>query len=257
MAAPPFDPDIFYRITNVAIGKSVSLDAANPSEGVPTGEIDINPSGPFTGQAWQVLSTTSIPAGTFLLSTKFLGARMKLDIAVNDFAVYVPFLKNLTTAQDQTWIISQLGNSSSNSTYSLSPHMLGGSIALTVNTTTKQPFLDTAGGANQQWALTPLAAINDASFSASALTAVTTSASLPLTSTSSSSISSITSSTSAATTVSASPSSVQATESSSSNALHSGAALAAEVATPIVSLVANISSFEHIERVSISCTKEC
>ena len=100
MAAPTFDPNVLYRITNPAIRKSVSLNVVNPEDGMPTGEINITPSGPFKGQAWQAPSTTSIPAGTFLLSTKFLGARMKLDIAVNDFAVYVPFLKNFTTAHD-------------------------------------------------------------------------------------------------------------------------------------------------------------
>ena len=135
-----FNPNIFYRITNVAIRNSVSLGVVNPSNGVPTGEIDITPSGPFSGQAWQILKTSTTTTGTFLLSAKFLGARKKLDIAFNDVVVYVPFLKNFITAYDQTWVISQFGNSPINSTYSLAPSYLGDSIALAVNTITKQPF---------------------------------------------------------------------------------------------------------------------
>ena len=163
MATPIFDSDLFYRITNAALGQSFSLDVFNPLGGA-NGEVNITPTGPFSGQSWQILSNSSTSNGEFYLSNAFTGARMKLDLSVAN-AIYTPFLKNITTTYDQTWLISQVNND----TYSLAPSILGGSQALTISNDIKQPFLADIGGSNQQWQLTPLAKINDASFSLSAL----------------------------------------------------------------------------------------
>jgi hypothetical protein len=173
--------NIFYRITNVALGTSFSLDVANPEAGTPSGLVDITPSGLFSGQVWQFLNPSQSGKGPYYLSSSFLGPQKKLDVDVGEKAQYIPFLRNLTTAHDQTWIVTAHNDSSHGSnatTYSLAPQFLGGEKFLSVKNDTKQPFLDDAGGTNQHWMLTPVMQINDAAFSTSALWEMATQVSL-------------------------------------------------------------------------------
>jgi hypothetical protein len=143
--------NIFYRITNVALGKSLSLGVANTDGGTPSGLVDITPSGLFSGQVWQFLNPSQPGKGTYYLSSSFLGPQKKLDVSMSDEAVYIPYLKNFTTEHDQTWVVTAHNENSTgiNGTkYSLAPHFLGGSKALSVKNDTKQPFLDDVGRDN-------------------------------------------------------------------------------------------------------------
>jgi hypothetical protein len=181
MAEPTFDPNVFYRITNPLIGSNYSLDVANTESPVPLGTVDVTPAGPFMGQLWQLLNLDSAGnSSTYLLSSYYLGAQKKLFLTIGQNAIYVPFLTNFSNSPyDLSWVISATDSSSpavGNGTYSMIPHFLGGAQALSVNTVTKQPFLEvTSGGNSQQWQFTPVQYINDATFSAAALSAVGTS----------------------------------------------------------------------------------
>lgn len=180
MAEPTFDSNIFYRITNPSIGSNFSIDVANTASGVPVGSVDITPSGPFEGQVWQLLNLENAwNSSTYLLSSLYLGAQKKLFLTIGEGAIYVPFLTNFTNSPyDMTWIVSptSTGGTAINKTmYSMSPRFLAGAQALSVNTVTKQPFLEAAGASNnQQWQFTPVEEINDVSFSAAALSALGT-----------------------------------------------------------------------------------
>ena len=138
------------------------------------------------GQIWQLLNLDAAKnSSTYLLSSYYLGAQKKLFVTVGADAIYLPFLTNFTNSPyDLSWVVSpSSGNdtASRNVTYSMSPAFLGGAQALSVNTVTKQPFLEVAGASNnQQWEFTPVQYINDASFSAAALSAEGTSVNVPL-----------------------------------------------------------------------------
>lgn len=173
-----------YMLTRFPALKSI--DVANTASGLPIGTVDITPSGPFTGQMWQLLNLeTTNNSSTYLLSSYYLGAEKKLFVTVGEDAIYVPFLTNFTNSPyDLSWVVSPSNGSgigSANVTYSMSPTFLGGAQALSVNTVTKQPFLEDAGaGNNQQWEFKSVQYINDASFSATALSAKGTSVNFPL-----------------------------------------------------------------------------
>ena len=175
MAEPAFDSNIFYRITNPSIGVNFSIDVANTAAPVAIGTVDITPSGPFMGQGWQLLNLeSSVNSSSFLLSSFYLGAQKKLYVSIGEGATYVPFLTNFTDSPyDLSWIVSPFNASDNATTYSIKPTFLGGASSLSINTVTKQPFLEVTGGSdNQKWQFTPLQRINDASFSAAALSAV-------------------------------------------------------------------------------------
>jgi hypothetical protein len=174
------DSNTFYRITNSVLGNAFSLDVVNAGD-TPTGEVDIAPSGLFSGQVWQFINPTMPNKGPYFLSSSFLGATKKLDISVAANHTYVPFIKSFNAKNDQTWIVKPHNdtlNGVNTTTYSLEPTYFNGSKALTANSTTKQPFLDVPGGGFQHWVLTPVLQINDASFSTSALWAMATQVSL-------------------------------------------------------------------------------
>jgi hypothetical protein len=180
MAEQAFDSNLFYRITNLSLGRNFSVDVANTASNIPIGTVDITPTGPFMGQIWQLLNLDSVgKSNTYLLSSYYLGAQKKLFLTIGEGATYVPFLTNFTNSPyDLTWVISPSNNDSIttvNTTYSLTPTFLGGAQVLSVNTITKQPFLEATGGSsNQQWQFTPVQYINDPSFSAAALNSVET-----------------------------------------------------------------------------------
>lgn len=168
----------FYRITNVALGTSFSLDVASPDKGAPTGLVDVTPTALFAGQVWQLLSFSQPGKGPFYVSSSMLGAQKKLDISMGEEEdTWIPYLKNLTMSHDQTWILSASNDTvpgSNATTYSFSPSMFRGSKALSVDGDSLKTSLEDVGGANQQWMLTPVMKINDASYSASALMVMAT-----------------------------------------------------------------------------------
>ncbi len=158
-----------------------SVDVANTASGVPIGTVDITPSSPFMGQLWQFLSLNSAGnSSTYLLLCYYLRAKKKLFVTIGEAAIYIPFLTNFTgSPYDLSWIVSPSSSSNTadgNATYYMTPTFLGGALALNLNIVTKQPFLEVTGGSNkQQWQFTPVQYINNASFSAAALSAAATS----------------------------------------------------------------------------------
>jgi len=184
MAESNFDPNVFYRITNLSLGSNFSIDVANTASEALIGTVDITPSGPFMGQIWQLLHLDGTGnSSAYLLSSFYLGAQKKLFLTVGEGAIYIPFLTNFTNSPyDLSWIVSpsNLSTKFDNAIFSITPSFLHGAQALSVNSVTKQPFLEATGGSsNQQWQFTPVQNINDPSFSAAALSALGTSVRSP------------------------------------------------------------------------------
>lgn len=165
MSITTFDPNTFYRITNVDLGDDVSLDVQN-APGGPTGALMMATTGPFTGQFWQFLSTPTTSENTFFLSCQFLGAHKKLDFQSGN-GLTVPFLKPFNATGDQAWLVSALDNS----TFTLTPSLLNGTEVLTAINGTKQPLLagPDGDGQTQEWFIKPVKSINNVAFSLSAL----------------------------------------------------------------------------------------
>ena len=172
------NPNIFYRITNVALGTSFSLDVENPktvAPGVTAAYVDIAASGAFNGQVWQFLNPSVASKGPYYMASSFLGAQKKLDISIGSNHSYIPMLKDLTMVYNQTWWLIPHNDTSLNATtYSLAPLLFRGTKALSIDNNTMQPCLDVASGnaTNQRWVLTPVMQVNDPTFSTAAFLAM-------------------------------------------------------------------------------------
>ncbi len=83
----------FYSITNVVLGTSFSLDAADPKGGSRSGLVDITPSGLSSGQTWQLLNPNQPDKGPYYLSSSIAGPHKKLDVGMSDKTTCVPYVK--------------------------------------------------------------------------------------------------------------------------------------------------------------------
>ncbi|KAJ4404700.1 hypothetical protein N0V82_010443 [Gnomoniopsis sp. IMI 355080] len=131
-----FDSNQYYRLINLALGPEVSLDVAAPQTTAPNGSLVVKTSGPFSGQIWQFLEADDAP-GHFYISSSFLGAKLKLDVLINDRGDYEPHLRNFTTEYNQTWGLTPHMDalSANRTTWTLSPDFVttgpvGGSFSL-------------------------------------------------------------------------------------------------------------------------------
>lgn len=100
-----FNSNQYYRIINLALGPEVSLDVAFPQASAPNGSLVIRPTGPYTGQIWQFLELDDAQ-GHFYISSSFLGAKLKLDLLINERGDWEPHLRNYTTDYNQTWTLT-------------------------------------------------------------------------------------------------------------------------------------------------------
>jgi hypothetical protein len=185
-ATGAFDPNEFYRLTNLALGGEFSLDVAVNAQDKPDGRLGMAPSGLYTGQIWQILENPEKP-GHYWFACSYEGAKMKMDAVINDRGDYAPFLKNYTTAYNQTWGLTNHTDTAKNrTTWTIMPDWFGGvgnSMAMSVYNDTKQPYLtepgpnpDLGGGnVNQAWFITKEGVtIDDPTFSLTNMPALVT-----------------------------------------------------------------------------------
>lgn len=191
--ADPFDPNQYYRLTNVALGGAFALDVDNPQTTPPNGSLSLAADRQVSGQIWQILELGGgDSAGRYLLSSSFLGAKLKLDALVNDRGDFAPHLRNYTAEYDQTWhLVPRAADGAgglNRTTWRIIPEFLAagssGGLALSVyNDTSMKPYLApivpdslTEGEAlNQQWLLSREGVtIDDSTFSATHLPALAT-----------------------------------------------------------------------------------
>ncbi|KAJ4387718.1 hypothetical protein N0V93_008317 [Gnomoniopsis smithogilvyi] len=120
-----FDSNQYYRLINLALGPEVSLDVASPQTTAPNGSLVVKTSGPFSGQIWQFLQSEE-DRGHFYISSSFLGAKLKLDVLINDRGDYEPHLRNFTTEYNQTWTLTPHADvlSGNRTTWTLQPDFI-------------------------------------------------------------------------------------------------------------------------------------
>lgn len=141
-----FDPNQYYRLTNLALGGEFSLDVDNPQTTPPNGSTSLSISEPASGQIWQILGLNGTQPRC-LISSSFLGAKLKLDAIINQRGDYAPHLRNYTTEYEQTWtLIPNTDSASNRTTWTIAPDFLAPGanrgLALSVyNDSTRKPFL--------------------------------------------------------------------------------------------------------------------
>jgi len=109
--AGPFDPKMWYRLTNTFQG--YALDVVNDGAGNAEGLVQMSRIGNFSGQFWQIVANG---AGTYALRTLFLGPNRQLDVYGNDktkphLAVAGPYsgqIWTILTWGDGTWHLENL-----------------------------------------------------------------------------------------------------------------------------------------------------
>lgn len=129
-ATGSFDPNQFYRFTNVALGGAFSLDVLNPPVGAPDGSLVMSPSGPYSGQVYQILEDDP---GHYFISCAFLGAKYKLDAYPNADGNYAPHLRGLTLDYAQTWLLTPHVDDKNRTSWTLVPDFVtGGSQSMSI-----------------------------------------------------------------------------------------------------------------------------
>lgn len=184
-ATDKFDPNQYYRFTNLAVGGEFSLDVDNPPNSPPNGSLGLAPSGPYSGQVWQILESNN--TGHFFLSTSFLGAKLKMDAIINGRGDYAPQLRNYTTDYEQTWGFFAHVDASNKTTWTIMPDFIAGGpnigLVWSVYNDTRRPFLAPAipdsqikfGGQNQRWFVSSQGlTIDDPTYSSTHLPALAT-----------------------------------------------------------------------------------
>lgn len=182
-----FDPNQYYRLTNVALGGEFSLDVDNPQTTPPNGSLSMTADRQVSGQIWQILELNK--TGRYFLSSSFLGAKLKLDALINDRGDFAPYLRNYTTEYEQTWELVPLVDTAHNrTTWRIVPEFLatGSSdgLAFSVyNDTSMKPYLAPIVPENkidreaqiQQWLVSEEGVtIDDPTFSSTHLPALAT-----------------------------------------------------------------------------------
>lgn len=180
-----FDPNEYYRLTNLALGGEFSLDV-DASKEIPDGKMGMAPSGLYTGQIYQILENPDDP-GHYWFASSWLGAKKKMDAVINDKGDYAPFLRNFTTDYNQTWGLTNHTDVTLNrTTWTIMPDWFGGvgsSLVMSVYNDTKQPYLAVPGpnpdlgkgDVNQAWFITrEELTIDDPTFSVTNLPALAT-----------------------------------------------------------------------------------
>lgn len=184
-ATDNFDPNQYYRITNLALGGEFSLDVDNPQTTAPNGSLGLSVSGPYSGQIWQILESND--TGHFFLSSSFLGPKLKMDAVINERGDYAPQLRNFTTDYEQTWGLISHVDASNKTTWTIMPDFIAGGtnlgLAWSVYNDTRRPFLAPPipesqidyGGRNQRWFVSlEGVTIDDPSYSSTHLPALAT-----------------------------------------------------------------------------------
>lgn len=180
-----YDSNQYYRFINLGYGSTWSLDVVNP----PDGTLFMGPTGPFAGQLWQLLDAGSVggASGHFYISGYFLGAKMKLDVGINERGDYVPLLVNYTTQYTQTWSLTPHADAigENRTTWTMAPDFIGAATSgseeiLSVYNDTSLPYLapqaaDAATQTLQRWlVLQDGETIDDPTFSPAHLPALAT-----------------------------------------------------------------------------------
>ncbi|KAI3394351.1 hypothetical protein diail_2861 [Diaporthe ilicicola] len=187
-ATGAFDPNEYYRLTNLALGGEFSLDVDGTKD-YPDGKMVMAASGLYTGQIYQILENTDAP-GHYFFASSWLGAKEKMDAVINDRGDYAPFLRNFTTDYNQTWgLTPHVDVTKNRTTWTIMPSWFAGggamSKVMSVYNDTKQPYLATPGpnpdlghgDVNQAWFITKEGmTIDDPTYSRTALASLATAA---------------------------------------------------------------------------------
>jgi len=171
MSSSYFNSNIWYQISNAALGGSVSLDVLNADGASLDGNVDMTLSKFLSGQLWQILIANTTTNG-YYIANQLSGAQNKLDISKNSEQDYIPFLKPFNVTYNQTWNIYRTGTITKfgNATYIFEPTYFHGGQALTAGeNSTVLPFLSSTGCPRQQWVVTAVSRIDDPAFSPTAI----------------------------------------------------------------------------------------
>jgi hypothetical protein len=93
----------FFRITNRALGDSLSLDIVNSGD---MNQLTMTDSSNVTGQRWQI---TPLNNGFCRLTTEFLGPDISLDVTNPNEIPYVPIMRPTSNVTGQFWQFTALG----------------------------------------------------------------------------------------------------------------------------------------------------
>jgi len=163
MAAPT--PTLWYRLTNTFTGPTMSLDVVNDSGPTSSGELQMAPTGNYSGQYWQLVHYPYDSSPTFALFTEFLGANKRLDVYGNDATM--PHLGDAGDYTGQIWTISAWGDG----TWMLTNQYSGSGLHLDVYSDTKVPFMGDGDHTGQHWIFTEEASVSPFSSTTSSLKA--------------------------------------------------------------------------------------
>ena len=116
------DPNIWYRITNQAIGPETALDVVNANN---HGGLTLDGTAPWTGQFWHIVFQSSTK---YILTTMFTGENLRLDVLVLGTNVTQPYLANATSDLGQQWNL----NPQSDGTYKFTNEYTGPNVFMDI-----------------------------------------------------------------------------------------------------------------------------
>ncbi len=142
---PRWDPNRWYRLTNMFLGDGRSLDTYSDALNAPF----MGNTGYYSGQYWRI---TPLGGGYYRLTNMFLGDGRSLDTYSG--ALNAPFMGNTGYYSGQYWRITPLGGGY----YRLTNMFLGDGRSLdTYSGALNAPFMGNTGYySGQYWRITPL-----------------------------------------------------------------------------------------------------
>ncbi|RYO85208.1 hypothetical protein DL766_007005 [Monosporascus sp. MC13-8B] len=149
--AAHFDPNVWYRLTNNYLGRSIALDVKNDGGANSEGLLKMAPSGRNFGQFWQFIPQSP---GVFKLRTKFLGPNMMLDVYGNDKTK--PHLAKDGDFSGQLWTVESWGDG----TWKLTNAYSGPSLHLDTSSDAHEPFMGDGGHTGQHWHIIAIESIS-------------------------------------------------------------------------------------------------
>jgi hypothetical protein len=154
--SPTFSANSWYRLTNLFLGPTISLDVVNDNGTSSSGTLKMAATGDYSGQYWQIkLSSTG---NTYSLCTNFLGPNMRLDVTSNNPTT--PYLAPTSGDAGQIWTISTWGDG----TWYLTNQFTGSGLHLDTYSDTYVPFMGDGDHTGQHWNISEIEAISDVSF---------------------------------------------------------------------------------------------
>jgi hypothetical protein len=154
--SPSFSANTWYRLTNLFLGPTISLDVVNDNGTSSSGTLKMAATGDYTGQYWQIrLSSTG---NTYSLCTRFLGPNRRLDVTSNNPTT--PYLAPTSGDAGEIWTISTWGDG----TWVLTNQFTGSGLHLDTYSNTDVPFMGNGDHSGQHWNISEIEPISDVAF---------------------------------------------------------------------------------------------